>query len=60
MPPWRASYVRYSADSWYVCTEAAAYGWEAIGKPIIPPDVMPMGSSFVEAAEKGIIRQVYP
>lgn len=60
MPPWKAKELRYSANSWYVCTEAAVYGWEAIGAPIIPVDVMPMGSGFIEAALQGIIKQVYP
>ncbi|MFC1910463.1 hypothetical protein ACFLXC_04145 [Chloroflexota bacterium] len=60
LPPWRAGDLRYSANSRYVCTEAAVWGWQQVGYPIVPPDVLPMGSSFLEAAEGGIIEQVYP
>lgn len=60
LPPWQPGDLRYAANSWFVCTEAANYGWEKICEPIITPGELPMGAGFIKAVNQGVLSRVYP
>jgi hypothetical protein len=48
----------YKHDKFFICTEAATYGYYAQGINIIPKDVCPLPCSIKEAELKGKIKEV--
>ncbi len=60
LPPWRPEQFPYGRDRKYICTEAAAYCWRAVGHPIIPPGVVPLPAGFAQALQEGRIRKIFP
>ena len=60
LPPWRPEQFPYGRDKKYICTEAAAEAWRAVGHPIIPPGVAPLPAGFAQALQEGRIRKIFP
>ncbi len=60
LPPWRPEQFPYGRDRKYICTEAAAEAWRAVGHPIIPPGVVPLPAGFAQALQEGRIRKIFP
>ncbi|GAJ14550.1 unnamed protein product, partial [marine sediment metagenome] len=60
LPPWRPEQFPYGRDKKYICTEAAAAAWRAVGHPIIPPGVVPLPAGFAQALQEGRIRKIFP
>jgi len=58
LPPWRPEDFKYSRNSNFICTEAAACAWRDVGYPIIPEGVLPMPASFQGALNNGVIFEV--
>lgn len=61
-PPYTADQLETSASNEYICTELAAYGANAIGKPIEPKDhldvwVIPV--VYLQAVEEGRLKMYY-
>jgi len=60
LPPWRSKDIPYGRNRSYICTEAAAEAWRAVGHPIIPPGVVPTPAAFRQALMDNKIRKIYP
>ena len=60
LPQWRPEQFPYGRDGKYICTEAAAYCWRAVGHPIIPPGVVPLPAGFAQALQEGRIHKIFP
>jgi len=60
LPPWKPEQVPYGRNKAYICTEAARYGWRAVGHPIFPEGVAPTPSAFKQALIEKKMRMVFP
>ena len=60
LPPWRPDQFPYGRNKEYICTEAANFGWRAVGHPIIPPGVVALPAGFKQALIENKIRKVFP
>lgn len=59
-PPWRPEQLPYGRDSRFLCTEAAAEAWRAVGYPIIPEGVCPLPAGFEQAIQEGKLVRIFP
>jgi hypothetical protein len=59
-PPYDPAQLPYGRNKAYICTEAANYGWRAVGHPIIPWGVVPVPAGFKKAELKGKITRIFP
>ena len=60
LPPWEPKDFPYGRNSAYICTEAASFGWRAVGHPIIEPGVAPLPSGFKKALLERKLRRIFP
>jgi len=60
LPPWKPEQVPYGRNKAYICTEAARYGWRAVGHPIFPEGVAPTPSAFKQALIEKKMRKIFP
>ena len=60
LPPWRAKDFPYGRDRKFICTEAANFGWRAVGHPIIKPGVVPLPAGYKQALIEHRIRKIFP
>jgi len=60
LPPWRAEDFPYGRNKAYICTEAANYGWRAVGHPVIKPGVVPLPAGYKQALIERRIYKVFP
>ncbi|KKL05650.1 hypothetical protein LCGC14_2603910 [marine sediment metagenome] len=60
LPPWTPEQVPYGRNKAYICTEAARYGWRAVGHPIFKEGVAPTPSAFKRALIDGRMRKIFP
>ena len=60
LPPWKPEQIPYGRNKAYICTEAARYGWRAVGHPIFPEGVAPTPSAFKQALIEKKMRRVFP
>ena len=60
LPPWKPDQVPYGKNKAYICTEAARYGWRAVGHPIFPEGIAPTPSAFKQALLEKKMRQIFP
>ena len=59
LPPWRSEDFPYGRDKRYICTEAAAEAWRAVGHPIIPKGTVPTPAAFRQALMDNRMRIVF-
>jgi len=60
LPPYSPAQLPYGRNKAYICTEAANYGWRAVGHPIIRPGEVPTPAGYKQAEMDGKIRKIYP
>jgi len=60
LPPWKPNQIPYGRNKAYICTEAARYGWRAVGHPIFPEGIAPTPSAFKQALIEHRIRKIFP
>ena len=60
LPPWKPEQIPYGRNKAYICTEAARYGWLAVGHPIFPEGMAPTPSAFKQALIDGKMRKIFP
>ncbi len=60
LPPWKPEQVPYGRNKAYICTEAARYGWRAVGHSIFKEGVAPTPSAFKRALIDGRMRKIFP
>jgi len=60
LPPWQSGEFPYGRDKSYICTEAAAESWRAVGHPIIPKGVVPTPAAFRQALMDNRMRIIFP
>jgi len=60
LPPYDPTDLPYGRNKEYICTEAANFGWRAVGHPIILPGVVPTPAGFRQALIVNRIRRVFP
>ncbi len=60
LPPWKADDFPYGRNKDYICTEAANFGWRAVGHPVIKPGVVPLPAGYKQALIEHRIRKIYP
>lgn len=60
LPPYRPSQLPYGRNKSYICTEAANYGWRAVGRPIIRFGEVPTPSGYKQALLDGKLRKIFP
>lgn len=60
LPPWRAEDFPYGRNKAYICTEAANYGWRAVGHPVITPGQVPLPAGYKQALQEHRLRRIYP
>jgi len=60
LPPWTPEQVPYGRNKAYICTEAARYGWRAVGHPIFPEGMAPTPSAFKQALIEKKMRRIFP
>lgn len=60
LPPWRSGDFPYGRDRKYICTEAAAEAWRAVGRPLIPERTVPTPAAFRQALMDNKMRIIFP
>jgi len=60
LPPYDPADLPYGRNKDYICTEAANFGWRAVGRPIIELGVVPTPSGYKKALLEKKIRRVFP
>lgn len=60
LPPFDPADLPYGRNKDYICTEAANFGWRAVGHPIIEPGVVPTPSGYEKARLEKVIRRIFP
>ena len=60
LPPWKPEQIPYGRNQAYICTEAARYGWRAVGHPIFKEGVAPTPSAFKQALLDNKMRKIFP
>lgn len=60
LPPFAPADLPYGRNKDYICTEAANFGWRAVGHPIIEPGVVPTPAGYKKALLEKKIRMVFP